>query len=301
MEIHQLRYFVAVAEVGSFGGAARRCHVSQPSLSQQIRKLELELGHRLFDRLGRRIAITEIGRALLPKASRILADLRSIEDHLDEEIEAGRGLLTVGAIPTMAPYLLPPAVRLFSERFPHAELELREDFTEGLIERLLHGEIDLAFMSTPVEHESIELEVLGTEPLWLAISREGPLRDRRSVSLRDLEKLPTILLEDMHCLGRQVDDYYRTMRIQRRVVCRTSQLTTILELVRSGLGVALVPRMSASAASDDPLQFLPIRSQPPQREIAAARLAGRSRSFLADRFLECLRTTSLAATHDDPA
>src|SRR5580692_2741122 len=111
MELHQLRYFVATAECGNVSRAAERCFVAQPSLSQQLKKLEQSLGTTLFDRLGRGIALTDAGRALLPRARRILAEVRTTEANLQQEAVDGPGTLVVGAIPTVAPYLVPPALR----------------------------------------------------------------------------------------------------------------------------------------------------------------------------------------------
>ena len=112
MEITQLRYFVATAEAGTISRAAERCGVAQPSLSQQIRKLEQTLGQRLFDRLGRGVALTDTGRALLPRARQILAAVHDAQTHLGDDVEQGAGRLVIGAIPTMAPYLLPPALKI---------------------------------------------------------------------------------------------------------------------------------------------------------------------------------------------
>jgi len=110
MELHQLRYFVAVAESRSFSKGAAACDVAQPSLSQQIQKLEREVGRRLFDRLGRTVALTDAGRALLPRARRILAEVDGVERAVAEEVEEGRGTLAIGAIPKIAPFLLPGAI-----------------------------------------------------------------------------------------------------------------------------------------------------------------------------------------------
>ena len=117
MELHQLYYFVAVAETGGFSRAAERCNVAQPSLSQQIKKLEQELGQQLFDRLGRTVALTEAGQVLLPRARSILAEVEHIERRLSREIDEGYGQLAVGFIPTIAPFLLPNVIKRFAENF----------------------------------------------------------------------------------------------------------------------------------------------------------------------------------------
>src|SRR5882672_1537063 len=122
MELHQLRYFCAVAETGSFSRAAEQSHVSQPSLSQQIIKLEEELGARLFDRLGRSVRLTELGKTFLPRARAVLRELEAAKGDVVERKDFVGGPVTVGVIPTIAPYLLPPHLTSFSRKFPQAHL-----------------------------------------------------------------------------------------------------------------------------------------------------------------------------------
>lgn len=288
MEIHQLRYFVAIAEVGSFCGAAKRCHVTQPSLSQQIKKLETELGYQLFDRLGRSIALTEAGRALLPRAKRILAEVQEASTRLGDEIEGGHGSLAVGAIPTMAPFLLPDAVERFIHLWPDAQLTVLEDLTDNLTQALARAEIDLAIMSTPVDHPAIELEVLAEDRLLLAVPATFELATQPTIQLCDLSDAPTVLLDEVHCLGQQVHDFCRAMRLQRRVVCRAAQLSTLFRLVEKELGVALVPEMALTKDPSEEIVVRPLDHLDPRREVAVARRSGRESSFLADQFLECL-------------
>src|SRR5262245_61822399 len=136
MELHQLRYFVAVAQTGNFTRAAEKCHVSQPSLSQQIQKLEHSLKQPLFHRLGRKAVLTDAGRLLLDRASAILAGVEDAERRLRAGDAAHGGRLVVGAIPTIAPYILPPTLEGFSTRYPRAELIVREDVTAALLPAL---------------------------------------------------------------------------------------------------------------------------------------------------------------------
>src|SRR5262249_31952158 len=140
MELHQLRYFVAVAQTGNFSRAAERCHVSQPSLSQQILKLEHRLGQPLFNRLGRPAVLTDAGRLLLDRATAILASLDDAERRLLAGDEHQGGRLAIGAIPTIAPYLLPPTLEGFVRACPNVELIIREDVTEHLLAAVVEGE-----------------------------------------------------------------------------------------------------------------------------------------------------------------
>src|SRR5882762_1336323 len=136
MEIHQLRYFCAVAETSSFSRAAVQSHVSQPSLSQQILKLEDELGARLFDRLGRSVRLTELGKTFLPRARAVLRELEAAKGDVDERKDSVGGSICIGVIPTIAPYLLPPHLTFFTRQFPQARLAVVEEITPVSIPKL---------------------------------------------------------------------------------------------------------------------------------------------------------------------
>ncbi len=290
MEIHQLRYFLAVAEARSFSRAAERCRVAQPSLSQQIRKLEADIGQRLFDRLPRGAALTEAGRALLPRARRILAEVHDVAAAVAQEIDAGRGPLVVGAIPTMAPYLLPPMLKPFMRRYPECELTLREDLTDRLVEALLDAELDFAVLSTPIDQGNLRLDVLGQEALLLASARGYTLpREAPALRLSDLDEQPAVVLHEMHCLGQQIESFCSARRVRRRIVCRSTQLSTVLQLVGLGLGVSIVPEMCARADQSPGRVYTSLGRGGPTRDIAVACRVDRSLSRLSREFIAMLR------------
>lgn len=285
MELHQLRYFVAVAETGGFVRAAHRCGVAQPSLSQQIRKLESELGVTLFDRSSRGAVPTEAGLALLPRARRILAEVRETMAGVKEDVEAGRGPLSVGAIPTIAPYLMPPVLSRFLRQNPACELSVREDLTERLIEAVVDYELDAAIMSTPVDHPALDVEVVGRESLLVVAPADSTLPARLRVE--DLTDEPAVVLHEVHCLGQQIADFCNTSRLRRRIVCRSTQLPTVLSLVELGLGISIVPEMTARHDTNPSRVYRPLQARP-EREIAIVRRADRSVSGLCERFLEAV-------------
>jgi LysR family hydrogen peroxide-inducible transcriptional activator len=289
MELHQLRYFVAVAEAGNFGRAAARCRVSQPSLSQQIIKLEARLGRKLFDRLGRRTALTDAGAALLPRAKAILADVVEAEREIVGELDADRGKLAIGAIPTIAPYLLPGVIRGFLLKNPKAELTVREDVTDRLIEALADAELDLALMSLPLDDPRIAYEELMVEPLVVVAPLDDPIARSKTVDLRDLEDRPAVVLHELHCLSGQVQSFCQAHHVNLRIVCRTTQLTTVQSLVALGLGVSIVPEMTAIADESGRRVYRPIARGRARRSIIVAWHPGRHRPRLAERFLEQLR------------
>lgn len=289
MDIRQLRYFVAAAEAGTISRAAARCGVAQPSLSQQLMKLEADLGVDLFDRLGRGVALTEAGRLLLPKARAILGMVEDAETNLGTDVERGRGRLSIGAIPTMAPYLVPHLVAALRAEFPECDIAVSEDLTQNLVEAVEDGQLDLAITSTPIEGKHVELEVVGSEPLVVVAAAAHPLAGSGGVGLEELRGLPAVTLHEMHCLGRQIGDFCTRRRLASNVACRSTQMDTLLRFVALGLGVSIVPAMVAGADSDGSRAYVQFREDQPRREIAVVRRSGRRRSRLGQRFTELLR------------
>src|SRR3954454_6782420 len=204
MEIHQLRYFVAVAEEGSFSRAAAREHIAQPSLSQQIQKLEAEIDQRLFDRLSRTVVVTEAGKCLLEYARKILVDMAEARRCLDDLQQDISGGLNIGAIPTMAPYVLPKLIGKFQTRYPKVVLEILEDTTEHLALRLEDGPLDIAIMSTCNQSPALEPHPLGKETLLVLLPNQHRLAKKKKISWTDLESEKFLLLHEVHCLSVQV-------------------------------------------------------------------------------------------------
>jgi DNA-binding transcriptional LysR family regulator len=267
MEIHQLRYFVAVADEGSFSRAAAKVRVAQPSLSQQIRKLEAEVGQPLFDRLPRSVVLTEAGRCFIDYARQILAsigDARRCVDELKDEV-AGR--LAVGAIPTIAPYVLPELVVTFQKHYPEVTLEIIEDVTEGITRRIEAGELDVALASTCQQSPTLRRESLGNEPL-LALMPEGhPLAKKTLVGLDDLKSQRFLLLHEMHCLSQQVHHLLESRRLHPHVALVGSQLSTIANMVAAEIGVSIVPQMMVNHQATHGCVSLPFAPPFPEREL----------------------------------
>ncbi|NNE08629.1 MAG: LysR family transcriptional regulator [Gemmatimonadetes bacterium] len=289
MEIHQLRYFVAIAETGGFSRAARRCCVSQPSLSQQIMKLEDELGKKLFDRLGRSIAMTDAGKALLPRAKRILRDLQEARNAVDQEVDDETGQINIGIIPTMAPFLLQRSVAAFQKIHPEATISLSEDMTHRLIEQLVQAEIDVGIMSLPIDNNLIDYEELGSEILYLAVAKNGPLDAQPVVSIDSLADEPFIMLHEAHCLGDQIQNFCYSRKISPPVICKTAQISTVQGCVAKGLGVSMIPQMAAREDDSGLVAYKTIEGENPIRAIAAATHSGRAPSKLVRSYIECVQ------------
>ena len=289
MEIHQLTYFVAVAETGSFTRAAERCNVAQPSLSQQIMKLEQELGEPLFDRLHRRVVLTDAGRLLLPRANAILGELQEIKFEMNDEAENKRGKLTVGFIPTIAPFVLPRVIQRFSQEFPQATLSVHEELTDILVNEIVEGKLDVAITSLPIHNRMIQTEELHTEPLMVASVNGFDSVNWPSFHVKDLEDYPFIALSEVHCLGEQVLSFCYQRDLNLNIVCHTSQLSTVQNCIALGLGLSLVPQALALSDTSERLSYRAIKDAAPQRKIAAAYHAERRQSFLARQFINIVR------------
>jgi LysR family transcriptional regulator, hydrogen peroxide-inducible genes activator len=289
MEIHQLEYLVALAEEGSFTKAAERVFVAQPSLSQQIAKLEREIGQPLFDRLPRGVVPTEAGHRLLEHARRILVELRDAKRRAGELRDRVAGRLTVAAIPTIAPFVLPGLVKRYSERYPDVELAVVEDVTARLLENVERGEVDVALMSSADPPGGVLLEKVGVEPLLLLAPARHRLARKKTVAWDDLHDEPFLVLHEMHCLAGQVQRFCRPQRLRPTVVVRGAQLATLAEMVAAGLGVSVVPAMMEAHDHGKQRVYRPFAAEPPERELCLATALMRYRSNAARAFIATVK------------
>lgn len=292
MEMHQLRYVVAVARTGNFSRAAEQCHVAQPSLSQQIQKLEGELGERLFDRMKREAKLTAHGEVFLRRAVRILEEVDAAKREAADAQELLRGAMTIGVLPTIAPYLLPEVVAGFTGDFPGVEIVVHEDTTAHLLKLAHSYEVDFVLASQPIMDTRLEVRELFTEELLLALPPGHALARRRSVAPEDLEGEHFIVMKEGHCLGEQVLGFCERNDLRARISFRSAQLETVQALVCSGLGISLVPAMAACRERDDRPVYRPFRSPKPERKIVAFWPKQRPPGRAASEFLKAVAAGS---------
>jgi LysR family transcriptional regulator, hydrogen peroxide-inducible genes activator len=294
MELDQLRYFCAIVDAGGFSRAARQIHVSQPSLSQQIRKLEDELGARLFDRLGRSVRLTELGRAFLPRARGVLRELEAARGDVLERKASMSGTICVGVIPTIAPYFLPPSLTAFSRQHPEARVTVVEEITPLLLEKLKAGEMDVAIVALPLPTRGNEFETvpLLTEKLYAVLSNRHPLAREAGLSLGDLSEEPFLLLRDGHCFRETAVAACKRAHLNPRVVFESGQFSTILSMVGAGQGVSVVPEMAIEKRAG--CRFIPLADERAARTIGAITLRGKSSTRLQQAFLAHLRARAQA-------
>ena len=287
MEFHQLRYVCAIADTGNFSRAAERCQVAQPSLSQQVLKLEEELGTKLFDRLGRSIRTTEAGRAFIPRARAILEQMEAARSTAADQNTDFRGSVTVGVIPTVAPYLIPSYAAGFAKKYPDAKLRIVEETTSVLVEGLRDLSIDVAILALPLRHKDLELFRFRTEPLYAALSKEHPLASVKSLALKELRGESFVLLRDGHCFRDLSINTCTRARFAPNIAFESGQFSSLLGMVAAGVGVSLVPEMAIDRNVG--CRYVRLSDVSATRTIVTAVLRGRSFNRVQRAFVSGIR------------
>lgn len=271
MNLRDLRYLIALADHRHFGRAAAASHVSQPTLSTQIRKLEDELGVPLVERAPRRVMLTEAGEDIVQRARRVLADIEQMRETARQSRDPEAGTLRLGLFPTLGPYLLPHVVGPLRARFPRLELLLVEEKTEVLLARLRDGKVDATVLALPVDAEALEHTPLFEEPFVLAVPADHALARRRGpLPLDALHDAHLLLLEDGHCLRAQALDVCHLAGATEKAGFRATSLETLRQMVAAGVGITLLPVLAVRppVAPLATLKLLPFATPAPRRAIA---------------------------------
>lgn len=264
MNLRDLEYFVAVAELGHFGKASERCFCSQPTLSGQLKKLEEELGAALLERFPGGVRLTQLGEQCLPVAREALSAARRIEEFGQAFRDPRSGNLLLAAIPTIGPYLWPVVLPWLQEDYPALQPLLREEQTHRLLESLRDGRVDLGVLALPIEVAGLETLPLWDEPFLLALPSDHPLASQPQVPTSVLEGMELLLLEEGHCLREQALDVCKLHGGRERDGFRATSLETLRQMVRTGTGCTLLP--ASSARPEEGLAVLPF-SDPPSRQV----------------------------------
>lgn len=239
--VQQLRYAVAVADEGHFGRAATTCHVSQPSISAQVRELESRLGVDLFERTSRGVLLTPAGEELVARARRVLTEVDDLTATADGLADPMAGPVHLGVIPTVSPYLVPGLVGRLRRELPDIALHLHEEQTDRLLAQLVDGRLDAGVLALPVHRPGLEERVLYTERFLLAAPEGHRLTQRGSCGPEDLITEPLVLLEEGHCLRDQALDVCRLVGRDGGTEIQGTSLGTVVQMVAAGLGVTLLP------------------------------------------------------------
>ncbi len=266
--LRQLRYLEALAETRHFGNAAEACAVSQPALSMQIKELEDQLRVSLVERRKSGVELTEQGEEIVRRGRTILASVRDMLDYAEHRKRVLSGSLKLGAIPSIAPYLLPSALPELQRRYPKLNFQLRETITETLVRELVSGNLDLILIALPIDDPEVETLHLFDDKFILAAPATKANRSRTAVAdVLSHEKL--LLLEEGHCLRDQALSFCRMMTPEARESFGASSLATIVQMVAHGYGVTLLPEIAVASEVHrrNDIRLLRFAPPEPKREI----------------------------------
>lgn len=245
LTLRQLRYFEAAARLGHFGRASEECAVTQPALSMQIKDLEETLGAALFERRPGETVLTPLGREIAEQASKILLaanDLAVLANHRGKVLS---GPLSLGIIPTLAPYILPELLKYLSKHFPALKLELREAQTKAMLQELSRGDLDLVMAAIPNEAPDLQEIHLFDDRFLFAVASDEAKRARVDPETLDPAKL--ILLEEGHCLRDQALSFCSNERGVTKAGLGATSLSTVMQMVANGYGATFIPEIAAEA------------------------------------------------------
>lgn len=266
MNLRDLQYFVVLAKTRHFGEAAKQCFVSQPTLSMQIKKLEEDLGILLFERDNKRVMLTRAGEQLAARAQQILAQVTAMKEMAASFSDPLSGDLRLGAIPTVAPYLLPLVMPEIQQALPKLKVWLIEDKTHRLIDKLQSGEIDAAIMAAPILAD-FSSQPLYDEPFYFACAAQHPLSAIKTIKLEQLAELPIMLLEEGHCLRDQAIALCQSVKAETRADFTATSLETLKLMVQANMGVTLMPALAARSLTENGLKLIPFDYPAPSRLI----------------------------------
>jgi DNA-binding transcriptional LysR family regulator len=286
MDAQGLSAFIAVAETGSFSRAGDRLHLSQPAISKRIAALEASLDASLFDRIGRRISLTDAGAALLPHAQRVLHDIEDGRRALSMLDGRVGGRLSVGTSHHIGLHRLPPVLRTFTAKFPQVDLDLHFMDSEDACEGVLQGKLELGIVTLPLQPlQNLETRRVWRDPLAVVVSPSHPLAGKKRLKLADLDGFPAVLPDAQTYTYRIVTAALQAHGVSPRIRLATNYLETLKMLAAIGLGWSVLPR----SMLDDTLVALPLPELKMNRELGAVWHARRTRSGAATALLTLLK------------
>tara|TARA_R110002096_G_scaffold28177_1_gene85499 strand:- start:409 stop:1344 length:936 start_codon:yes stop_codon:yes gene_type:complete len=286
MTIQQLEYILAVEKFRHFGNAAESCFVTQPTLSAQVNKLEKELGIILFDRSKMPVIPTEIGERVIEQAKRVVLESKGIYELVAEIKGEVGGIIKIGIIPTIAPYLLPLFIRNFIQRYPKVLLEVQEMVTEDITSRLRNDELDLGIVVSPLHEGGIIEKPIFYEKFYVYLSNGHPLLKEEKVAAENIPAEDLWVLQQGHCFRDQVLNLCDKSKFQRKNFhYESGSLEGLKNMVDRYTGITLLPELATENLSEEEKSRLrPFAGDPPVREISLIR----TRSFLKQKLVALL-------------
>lgn len=286
MDVEDLRGFLEIARLRNLTEAAEELAVSQSTLSRRLQRLEKELGQPLFERSNRAMLLNDVGEQFLVRAKQIVSIWEEASAECADEPETG--VVRVGAIPTVAPYLLPRLLMAFAESFPDASVVVVEDTTERLLTACREGAVDIGILSDPFDATHLERAMLYREELLLGLPAGHRLAEKKRVSSRDIEAEPLVVLNSENCLTGAVSAYCRDRSVNVKSVGHVHQLSMLQELVGLGFGLSLIPELAARADTSHRRVYRRLSRPEPTRQIVAVRNPYRYEKGIAKSFWSSL-------------
>jgi LysR family transcriptional regulator, hydrogen peroxide-inducible genes activator len=292
LSVRQLQYAVAVADTLGFHKAAARCHVSQPTLSAQVLKLEEVLGVKLFERDRKRVLVTAAGQELVLRARRVLVELNDLLRTAERAREPFTGTLRVGVIPTIAPYLLPDVTPAVRKAYPKLALVFREEKTADVVRELAEGTLDAGLVALEAEIGDVARAEIARDPFVAALPNGHPLARKKRLAVSDLESEPVLLLDEGHCFRQQALALCAKAGTKETDL-RATSLATLAQMVSSGAGITLLPSLAVSVENRrGQLEIRPFVKPAPGRTLA---LVWRPQSPLGGALTELAKILRVAA------
>ncbi|MGG1636324.1 transcriptional regulator [Paenibacillus sp. FSL A5-0031] len=292
MELRQLNYVIQIASEKNFSRAAEKLHIAQPSLSQQLSKLEQEIGVLLFRRTTNSVELTQAGQVFVHKSQAILDAVEQLKQEMDDMAQMRRGRLVVGTLPLTGSHILPLVLPVFGEQYPQIEVVLVEETTAKLEQLTASGGTDLSLLSLPLIDNSLAWEPFLEEEICLAVPPQHPLALREgSISISELDKEPFIGLKRGQGFRQITVELCEQSGFTPQIVFESSNMETIQSLVAGGMGIAFVPQMLTRVKGSDFMPvYLPLSSKPTRTLVVASR-KGRYLSKAAEAFIRTLNMT----------
>jgi LysR family hydrogen peroxide-inducible transcriptional activator len=289
MHLHQLKYFVSIVETGSMTKAAERCYISQPSISQQLSKLEDSIGKKLFSRVKGKLILTEAGQLMYEQAQKILAKVAEATQRVNDIDDTSGGAVSIGILPTLAPFILPSTLSALSKKYPEATVVVREETSERIVEAAARGELDILIEVMPFDETYLNVEPLFSDEFYVAVHQDNPLAELSMLPIDALDGMPFILLEDIHCLARQIEQYCFSKSMMPKVLFQASQLATVKQLINLQYGVSILPKIAIDDDPESTIRYIKLKGETPTREVVLAIAKDRYISPAAEYFISIVK------------
>ncbi|MDF2814831.1 MAG: LysR family transcriptional regulator [Paenibacillus sp.] len=291
MELRQLQYAIQIAADKNFSRAAEKLHIAQPSLSQQLSKLEKEIGVLLFHRNTNAVELTHAGALFIEKAQKVIDMMEQIKQEMDDISHTRKGRLTIGSLPITGAHILPMVLPVFQKRFPEIEIVLVEETSARLEQLTANGQTDLSLLSLPLVEEALSYHILIEEEIWLALPPQHPLQisDGVSVEVKQLEHEPFIILKKGQGFRKLTLDLCSQAGFSPRIVFESSNIETVQSLVAAGMGIAFVPAMVARGQWSEITPTYAALANNPTRTLVISHRKGRYLSKAAEAFIATMK------------